>query len=175
MTPGRTPRPAAIWAIRCLGVAPDAPNAIMWLDIAEAPAVVPATTAPSRNRSMIASARSVPPIVELQAELVAAGHEDPGRVADGGGVGLVVGLGAGHRVERADPRDAQLAEDLAVALAGFHAHRGRGRDHRDGRVLATGEGDEAAEDDPIADLVLGAPDDDDGSVRHRLATLTVRR
>ena len=62
---GRTPRPAAICAIRCLGVAPDAPNAIMWLDIADAPAEVPATTAPWRNRSRMASASSVPPIVEL--------------------------------------------------------------------------------------------------------------
>ena len=64
MTPGSTPRPAAIWAIRCFGVAPDAPNAIMWLDIADAPADVPATTAPWRNRSSIASARRVPPIVD---------------------------------------------------------------------------------------------------------------
>ncbi len=64
MTPGSTPSPAAIWAIRCLGVAPDAPNAIMWLHIAEAPALVPATTAPSRKRSRIASASRVPPSVE---------------------------------------------------------------------------------------------------------------
>ena len=66
MTPVRRPRPAAIWAIRCLGVAPDAPNAIMWLDTALAPAEVPATTAPARNRAMIASASRVPPIVELR-------------------------------------------------------------------------------------------------------------
>ena len=58
------PSPAAIWAIRCFGVAPDAPNAIMWLDIAEAPADVPAMTAPSENRSKIASARRVPPMVD---------------------------------------------------------------------------------------------------------------
>ena len=64
ITPGSTPRPAAIWAIRCFGVAPDAPNAIMWLLIAEAPALVPATTAPCRKRSRIASASRVPPIVE---------------------------------------------------------------------------------------------------------------
>ena len=50
ITPGRTPRPAAIWAIRSLGVAPDAPNAIMWLLIAEAPAEVPAITAPCWKR-----------------------------------------------------------------------------------------------------------------------------
>ncbi len=65
MTPGRTPRPAAIWAIRCFGVAPEAPKAIMWLLIAHAPADVPATTAPWRKRSRTASARLVPPIVEL--------------------------------------------------------------------------------------------------------------
>ena len=38
ITPGSIPSPAAIWAIRCFGVAPEAPNAIMWLHIAEAPA-----------------------------------------------------------------------------------------------------------------------------------------
>ena len=64
MTPGSTPRPAAIWAMRCFGVAPDAPNAIMWLDIALAPALVPATTAPWRNWSSTASASRVPPIVD---------------------------------------------------------------------------------------------------------------
>ena len=37
-------------------------------------------------------------------ELVAAGQEDAGRVADGAGDGLVVGLRPGHRVERPDRR-----------------------------------------------------------------------
>src|SRR5687768_7739829 len=64
ITPGSTPSPAAIWAMRCLGVAPDAPNAIMWLESALAPALVPATTAPWRNWSSTASARRVPPIVD---------------------------------------------------------------------------------------------------------------
>ena len=50
--------------MRCLGVAPDAPNAIMWLDTALAPAEVPATTAPAANRALIASASRVPPIVD---------------------------------------------------------------------------------------------------------------
>jgi len=36
----------------------------MWLDIADAPADVPATTAPCWNRSRIASARRVPPMVD---------------------------------------------------------------------------------------------------------------
>ena len=64
ITLGSTPRPAARAAIRCFGVPPEAPKAIMWVDIAEAPAEVPATTAPSRKRSITASASLVPPIVE---------------------------------------------------------------------------------------------------------------
>jgi hypothetical protein len=48
MTPGRMPRPAAIWTMRCFGVEPLAPNATMCVLIAEAPALVPAITAPSR-------------------------------------------------------------------------------------------------------------------------------
>ena len=50
--------------MRCFGVAPEAPKAIMWLLIALAPADVPAMTAPLRNRSRIESASRVPPIVE---------------------------------------------------------------------------------------------------------------
>ena len=64
MTPGSRPRPAAICAIRTLGVAPDAPNAIMCELIALAPADVPATTAPCRNRSVMTSASRVPPMVD---------------------------------------------------------------------------------------------------------------
>ena len=50
--------------MRCLGVAPLAPNATMCVLIAEAPALVPATTEPWRWRRVIASASGVPPIVE---------------------------------------------------------------------------------------------------------------
>ena len=64
MTPGSSPRPAAICAIRCLGVAPEAPNAIMCDEMALAPAEVPATTAPAMKRAMIASARRVPPSID---------------------------------------------------------------------------------------------------------------
>ena len=103
MTPGSTPRPAAIWAMRCFGVAPDAPNAIMWLDIALAPG--------ARARDD----RALPELVEdrvrearpadrrRQAELVAAGQEDAGRVADGERRRLVVGLGPGDRVDASGP------------------------------------------------------------------------
>ena len=75
----------------------------MWLDIADAPADVPATTAPWRNRSRIASARRVPADRRGEAELVTAGQEDAGRVADRERGLLVVRLGAGDRVERDAP------------------------------------------------------------------------
>ncbi len=47
MTPGSSPSPALTWAIRCFGVSPDAPKAIMWVERADAPALVPPTTAPA--------------------------------------------------------------------------------------------------------------------------------
>ena len=56
----------------------------------------------------------------------------------------------------------------SVALAGLEAQRRRRRDHRDRRVPAARERHEPAEDDPVADLVLRAADDDDGSIGHRL-------
>ena len=59
-TPGSRPRPALIWVIRCLGVAPPVPNATMWLPSAEAPALVPATIAPARCRAAIARPSRVP-------------------------------------------------------------------------------------------------------------------
>ena len=62
ITPGSRPRPALIWVIRCLGVAPLVPKATMWLLMAEAPALVPATITPCRWRSMIARPSPVPPI-----------------------------------------------------------------------------------------------------------------
>ena len=123
ITPGSTPRPAAIWAIRCLGVAPDAPNAIMWLLIADAPADVPAITAPSWKRSDDRVGQARPAEGRAEAELVAAGQEDPGRVAQGPDRRLVVGLLAGDRVDRPHGRHAQLAEDRAIALARLEAQR----------------------------------------------------
>ena len=94
--------PAAIWAIRCLGVAPDAPNAIMWLDIADAPADVPATTAPCLEAVEDRVGQARPADRRRQPQLVAAGQEDAGRVADRQRRRLVVGLRPGDRVERPD-------------------------------------------------------------------------
>ena len=139
----------------------------MWLDIAEAPADVPATTAPCRNRSRIASARRVPPIVDDSRSWLPPVRKTPVASRTATAARLVVGLRAGHGVERPDPRDAQLPEDAPVALAGLEAERGRGADDGDRRVVAAGERDESAQDDPVADLVLRAADDDDGSLGHR--------
>ena len=47
------------------------------------------------------------------------------------------------------------------------------RDDGDRRVAAAGERHEPAEDDPVADLVLRAADDDDGSVGHGLRILAL--
>ena len=58
-----------------------------------------------------------------EAQLVAAGEEDARRVADRERRGFVVRLRAGDRVEGPDAGDAQLAEDVAVALAGLEAER----------------------------------------------------
>ena len=166
MTPGSTPSPAAIWAMRCFGVAPDAPNAIMWLDIALAPALVPATTAPWRNWSSTASASRVPPIVDDSRSWLPPVRKMPRRVADREGRLLVVRLGPRDRVDRADLGHAELAEDLLVARAGLDAQRRRGRDHDDVRVAPARERGEPAQDDAVADLVLRAADDDDGSLGH---------
>ena len=100
--------------MRCLGVAPDAPNAIMWLDIAEAPAEVPATTAPWRKRSRIASARRVPPIVEDSRSWLPPVRKMPVASRTARAAVVVVRLGPGDRVEQRDPRDPELARRPAL-------------------------------------------------------------
>ena len=107
-------------------------------------------------------------------ELVAAGQEDAGRVADREGRRLVVRLWPGHRVERPNVGDAELGEDLAVALAGLGAEDAGGRDDGDRRVPAARERDEPVEDHPVADLVLRPADDDDGPVAHCVDRLPFR-
>src|SRR6476469_10050625 len=69
-------------------------------------------------------------------------------------------------MDRADLVDAELAEDLSIAVAGFLPEGRGGRDDRDRRVPAARERDEAAQDDAVTDLVLRAADDDDGSIGH---------
>src|SRR5205809_78433 len=55
------PRPTETCAMRCLGVAPELPKAIMWVATALAPADVPATTTPRPWASRTAAPSLVPP------------------------------------------------------------------------------------------------------------------
>ena len=110
ITPGRTPSPAAIWAMRCLGVAPLRPERDHVAAHRGGPGAGAGDDGAVRGSARgSASARRVPPIVDDEAQLVAAGQEDARRVADGERRGLVVGLRPGHRVERLDRRGAELA------------------------------------------------------------------
>ena len=166
MTPGSSPSPAAICAIRCLGVAPEAPNAIMCDDTALAPAEVPATTAPAWNRVVIASASRVPPMVDDSRSWLPPVMNTPlaSRTTRAAFSSLACDrLTAWSGRTAAAPSSVKID---AIALARLGAHR-RGRaDDRDLRVATAGERHEPAEDDPIPDLVLRAPNDDDGPMRH---------
>ena len=168
ITLGSRPRPAAICTMRCLGVAPLAPNATMCELMALAPALVPrddravAVALEDRLRQVRAADGGREP------QLVAAGHEDAGRVAHQARAVIVVGLRARDRVDRVHLVRAELGEDLAVHLAGQRAQRRGAADHRDARVGAARERDEPGQDRALADLVLGASDDDDVPFGHRL-------
>ena len=98
------------------------------------PRCVPATTAPWRNCSRIASARRVPPIVEDRRSWLPPVMNMP--VASRRARAAVSSL-AWARVTAWIGRTllhAELAEDLLVALAGLQPERRRGRDDGDGRV-----------------------------------------
>ena len=170
MTPGRTPRPAAIWAMRCFGVAPGRAErdhvARHRRGSGRCPGDHGAVLEPFEDSVREPSATDR----RRQTELVAAGQEDAGRVADGRDGGLVIGLRPGHGVERPDVLDAEFTEDRAVPLASLESQRGCGADDRDRGGLAPRERDESAQDDAVADLVLRAADDDDGSIGHRMRT-----
>src|SRR5439155_22921192 len=104
-----------------------------------------------------------------QAELVAAGQEDAGRIAHLASERRIVRLDARHRVHGSDRADAEPSEDLAVALAGKGPERRRGRQDDHDAVLAAREGGEAAEDHPVANLVLRTADDHYRAVSHLAA------
>src|SRR6476659_1541307 len=116
----------------------------MWLLIADAPADVPAITAPCRKRSSIASANRVPPIVEASLSWLPPVRNTP--VASRRVRATVSSLACGRGVERPDGLDAELGEDLAVALAGLGSEARCRGDHDDRRIAAAGERDEAVED-----------------------------
>src|SRR5436190_2178602 len=104
-------------------------------------------------------------------ELIPASQEHAGGVAQGERDGLVVRLRSSRRVERSDGLDPEIAEDVAVTLAGLGPEARCGRDHHDRGITSARERDEAIEDDPVPDLVLGSADDDDGPVGHGRALL----
>ena len=116
---------------------PDAPNAIMWLDIADAPADVPATTAPCWNRSRMASARRVPPIVDDSRSWLPPVRKTPvaSRTASAAVSSLACGrVTAWSGRTRLTPSSPKTGP---IALAGLEAERRRRADDRDRRVLAT--------------------------------------
>ena len=140
----------------------------MWLDIAEAPADVPATTAPCWNRSRIASASRVPPIVDDSRSWLPPVRKTPVASWTASVARLVVGLRPGDRVERAGPC-------LTPSSPKTARYRSPASSPSDDAVLITAivasappaSADEAVQDDAVADLVLRAADDDDGSIGHR--------
>ncbi len=102
-----------------------------------------------------------------QPELVAAGHEHPGRAGDLLGGGGRLGLLAGAWPQRAHLGRAQLDEDPLVQAGQLVAERGRGGEHDDAGAVAAGEPHEVAQDRPVAELVLRATDghEDAGAAR----------
>ena len=92
-----------------------------------------------------------------QAQLVAAGHEDPGRRAKGRhrlGAGRV---GTFLDVEYVDAPRSDGGECVAIGLAGVVVLRGR-RNDRDPRRRAAAQFDETSQDRGVPDLLLRAAD-----------------
>ena len=96
-------------------------------------------------------------------ELVAAGHEDAGRVTEPFRerriVGLLPGLGPGAE----HLAGAELREDGVVHLDHLGPERARRRDHRDPGVGATGALHEPGQDLATPQLVLGSADHEERS------------
>ena len=145
----------------------DAPNAIMWLRHRRGAGgrAGDDRAVPEALEDRVGQAR--PADRRRQPQLVAAGQEDAGRVADrerrASRRWPAAGSSRGAAGPCATPSSLKTAP---VALAGLEPERRGGADDGDRRVRAAGERDEAAQDDPVADLVLRAADDDDGSVGH---------
>ena len=158
-----SPRPAASWVIRCLGVEPPVPKATMCEDWMLAPAQVPPTTTPRACAAMIASPNGGAVDDRGQLELVAAGHEDAGDVVEQADARRVLGLLAALRPRRRRPRRRRAC---GTARRTPRRSRGRarsGRDDGDPGVGAAGAGDELLEHGAPAELVLGTADRDERS------------
>ena len=159
ITPGSRPRPALIWVMRCFGVVPLVPNATMWLLMAEAPALVPATISPCRCRSMMARPRAVPPITLERRSWLPPVMKMPVASRTASIAGRLVRLLPGERPQAAHIGDAELSEEGPIQLGRLVAERGRGGDDRHPRIGPAGQRGEARQDLALSQLVLGAADD----------------
>ena len=97
----------------------------MWLDWMLAPADVPPTTAPRWWAATMASPTGVPQMIELQLELVAAGHEDAGRLLEPLDQ---VGVVRPPRGSRAAPRRPRRRPRRGTARRRRRRSRGRGEE-----------------------------------------------
>ena len=126
-----------------------------------APAEVPAIVTPRSRASWIAWPNGVPAITVESFELVAAGHEDAGGAVERLDVGRGGGLGAVLRAYAEDLGGTEPGEQGLVDLDDLRAQRAGGRDHGDPGLRAPGAVDELLEDGALAELVLGAADDEE--------------
>ncbi len=166
--PSSRPIPTVSCASRWRGVIPSPPREIMWLLITDAPAEVPATAAPRRCAAWMAWPSAVPvthweslswlpPVMKMPVA--------PAVVAARSGSSASRRL-AGRRVRHL--RRTEPGEGVGVDLGHLGLHRRRRRDHDDaGPAPAAAEGDEASQQPPLADLVLGAADDHQRARRGR--------
>ena len=119
--------------IRCLGVEPGPPKATMWLDWMLAPADAGHDhAAPVRLQDGVGHRGAGEDGGQL--ELVAAGHEDAGGLAEPLHELLVVGLLAGLRAHRDHLGGTELAEQRVVHAHDLGPQRRRRRDDRDAGV-----------------------------------------
>jgi hypothetical protein len=95
-----------------------------------------------------------------QAQLVAAGHEDPGGIGDRLADVVAVGVLPGQRAQPAHVGHAELVEERPIEVRRLVAERGGGRDHRDARLGTPGERGEARQDLAVTELVLRPADDE---------------
>ena len=93
-----------------------------------------------------------------QAQLVAAGHEDRGRVVELRDEARVVRVVAHQRPHAAHVADAHLSEERQVELGRLVAQRRGRRDDDDAGIAAAGQRDEARQDLALPELVLGTAD-----------------
>ena len=160
ITPGSSPRPALICVIRCLGVVPLVPKATMWVLMADAPALVPATIAPCLWRSMIARPSAVPPITLDRRSWLPPVMKMPVASVTRLDGSRLVGVVAGQRPQASHVGDAQPrgTADWYSSVASSPSEEAVEID-RHARIGSAGQRGEARQDLALSQLVLGAADD----------------